>query len=100
MKIFIRPKASLDLDEQALYIAHDNLQAAYQLYDACEKTLKILSKMPQMGHNYPTRKKELIGIRVYAIPGFEKHLIFYMLKKDRLEIIRILYASRDIKNIL
>lgn len=36
-KIFTRPKASSDLDEQALFIAQDNQQAAYQLYEACEQ---------------------------------------------------------------
>ena len=99
-KIFIRPRASMDLDKQALFIAQDNLQAACQLYEACEETLRSLAKMPHIGHTYPARKKELIGIRVYSIPGFKKHLIFYIPKKDRIEIIRILYASKNIKNIL
>ena len=99
-KIFIRPKASSDLDEQALFIAQDNQPAAYQLYEACEHTLSKLAKMPQMGQKYQTTKKQLVGIRFFPISGFEKHLIFYIYHKDRIDVVRILYASRDINKIL
>lgn len=98
-KIFFRPKASSDLDEQALFIAHDNLPAAYQLYEACEQTLNKLAKMPRMGQHYPTREKQLIGIRFFPISGFEKHLIFYIPRKDRIDVLRILYATRDVNRI-
>ena len=99
-KIYIRPKASLDLDEQALFIAQDNQQTAYQFYEACEQTLNKLAKMPQMGQKYPTIKKQLAGIRFFPITEFEKHLIFYLPLKDRIDVIRILYVSRDINKIL
>lgn len=98
-KIFIRPKASLDLDEQALFIAKDNLQAAYRFYGSCDDTLKGLAKMPQMGQRYPTEKKQLAGIRFLPIQGFERHLIFYIPAKDRIDVVRILYATRDIRKI-
>ena len=43
---------------------------------------------------------ELIGIRQKAIKGFEKHLIFYRLIEDGVEIIRVIQGSRNIENIL
>jgi toxin ParE1/3/4 len=100
MKIFVRPKASVDLDEQALFIARDNPRIAYQLYETCEETLKRLAEMPHMGQLYPTTKKRLMGIRFFPIPGFERHLIFYIPLKDRIDIVRILYTTRDITRIL
>ena len=53
-KVLIRPKAMSDLEEQALFIAKDNLQAAYSFYDACGKTFNTLAKMPQSGRRYKT----------------------------------------------
>ena len=100
MKIFVRPKASVDLESQALFIARDNPRIAYQLYEACEETFKRLAKMPYVGQLYPTAKKRLIGVRFFPIPGFEKHLIFYVPREDHIDIIRILYTTRDITRIL
>ena len=62
-KIFIRPRAVLDLDEQAMFIAQDNQQAACQLYAACEQTMARLVQMPHMGQEYQTTNKQLAGIR-------------------------------------
>lgn len=99
-KVFIRPKVSLDLDEQALFISQTNLKIGLELYAACEETFAILAKMPHMGQPYSTRKKQLNGIRFFPIAGFERHLIFYIPRKDRIEVVRILYATRDIQRIL
>ncbi len=100
MKIFVRPKASADLDEQALFIARDNARIAYQLYEACEETFNSLAKMPHMGQLYPTAKKRLMGVRFFPIPGFERHLIFYVPRKDHIDVVRILYTTRDISQII
>ena len=99
-KILIQPKASLDLDKQALFIAKNNLQLAYKFYEACDQAFQQISKMPQLGQRYSTKNKQLAGIRFLPVRGFENHLIFYVSLKSSLEIIRILYATRDIKNIL
>ena len=100
MRIFVRPKASADLEEQALFIARDDLRIASQLYEACERTFSDLVKMPRMGQIYPTAKKQLVGIRFIPVSRFEKHLIFYIPQKDHVDIVRILYATRDIARIL
>jgi toxin ParE1/3/4 len=100
MKIFVRPKASVDLDDQALFIARDNPRIASQFYKTCEETFKRLVKMPRMGQLYPTAKKRLTGIRFFPIPGFERHLIFYVPREDCIDIVRILYTTRDITRIL
>jgi toxin ParE1/3/4 len=99
-RIFIRPKASSDIDEQALFIAKDNLQVAYRFYEACDETFKNLAKMPQMGQRYPTDKKQLNDVRFFPILGFERHLVFYIPAKDKIDIVRILYATRDVHKIL
>jgi len=100
MRIFIRPKASADLESQALFISFDNARMAYQLCEACEETFKRLAKMPHLGQIYPTGKKRLLGIRFFPIAGFERHFIFYVPLKDRIDIVRILYSRQDITRII
>ena len=78
-KVFIRPQAYLDIEDQAVFIAKDNISAAYRLYQACQETFKKLAKMPQMGQQYLTQKKELKGVRVLPVLGFKNHLIFVVL---------------------
>ena len=99
-RIFIRPKASSDLDEQALFIAKDNVEAAYRLYKACEQTLNTLAKMPQMGQKYATGNDQLKGVRFFPIADFRKHLIFYIPTKEKIEVVRILYGTRNVNRIL
>ena len=100
MRIFVRPMASSDLDEQALFISRDNTRSAFQLYEACEDTFKRLAKMPHMGQLYTTAKERLKGIRFFPISGFERHLVFYVPREGHIEIVRILYTMRDINRIL
>lgn len=99
-KIFLRPQASADLDDHALFIACDNLEAAYRLYEACRQTLYQLAQMPEMGQKYPTDKKQLRGVRFFPIAGFRKHLIFYVPGKGKIEVVRVLYATQDINKTL
>ncbi len=99
-KIVIRPLASLDIDEQAVYIAKDNLQYGYRFYESCDQTFLQISKMPQLGQRYSSHNKKILGIRFLPVINFEKHLIFYVVFKNSMEVIRVLYATRDIRKIL
>lgn len=38
-----------------------------------------------------------MDIRVWPIRGFKNHLIFYQVRKGRLEIVRVLHAAQDIE---
>jgi plasmid stabilization system protein ParE len=43
---------------------------------------------------------ELDGIRMWPIPDFPNHLIFYRLIETGVEIVRVLHSARDIALVL
>ena len=59
------------------------------LLDSC----KDLAYSRVFGKDYPETSKEIFGIRV------GQHIIFYsQLKKDKIEVARILHSRMDLKN--
>ncbi|MBD2665483.1 hypothetical protein B6N60_04370 [Richelia sinica FACHB-800] len=99
-RIIIRPKASADLDEQFAYIAQSNLDAALSFFDATRQTFSQIAKLPSIGSVYDISNPRLLGLRKWAIKGFDKHLIFYLPGDDYIEIVRLIHAARDISQIL
>ena len=77
-RIVIRPKASVDLDEQFAYIADSNFDAALSFFDATRQTFSQLARLPGIGSVYNVKNPRLVGLRKWGVRGFEKHLIFYL----------------------
>jgi toxin ParE1/3/4 len=88
------------MDEHAEFIARDNLEAARRFYDVAAQAFEHLAAMPEMGSPRLLRNPAVAGLRLWRIPGFERHLIFYRPIQDGIEIIRVLHAARDIDAIL
>jgi len=99
-RIVIRPRASVDLDEHFSYIAQNNFDAALGFFDAARQTFSQLAQMPGIGSLYNIENLHLVGLRKWAVRGFDKFLIFYLESSDHIEIIRLLHAARDISSIL
>ncbi|MTJ09490.1 MULTISPECIES: type II toxin-antitoxin system RelE/ParE family toxin [unclassified Anabaena] len=99
-RIVIRPKASLDLDEQFAYIAENNFNAALSFFDATRQTFSQLAQLPGIGGIYNAKNPRLVGLRKWGVRGFEKHLIFYLEGDEYIEIVRLIHAARDISQIL
>jgi toxin ParE1/3/4 len=99
-RIVIRPRASFDLDEQFAYIAANNFDAALRFFDAARQTFSQLAQMPGIGSLYNIENPRLVGLRKWAIRGFDKHLIFYVERDECIEIVRLLHAARDLPEIL
>jgi len=51
-----------------------------------------ISKNPDIGRRYDEIDASLLGYRI------EKHIIFYQINENRIEVIRILHAKMDLKN--
>ena len=99
-KIVITPKASQDLDDCFAYISQDNPEIALQFFDSTRLTIAQIARMPGIGGVFVTNNARLQGLRKWAVKDFRKYLIFYIDRDDVVEIVRILYATRDISNIL
>ncbi len=98
--IVITPKASQDLDDCFAYIATDNPEIALRFFDSTRLTIAQIAKMPGIGNVFVTDNNRLQGLRKWAVKDFRKYLIFYIDREEVVEIVRIIYATRDIDRIL
>jgi toxin ParE1/3/4 len=99
-KIVITPKASQDLDDCFAYISQDNPEIALQFFDSTRTTIAQIARMPGIGSMFVTENERLKGLRKWSVKDFRKYLIFYIDRDEIVEIVRILYATRDISDIL
>ena len=56
--------------------------------------------MPRIGAPRPLKNPILVGLRSWAVVGFDDILIFYVVQPDALRVVRVLHGRRDIKRIL
>lgn len=94
--IFRTEAAISDLDEQAKYIQRESPHAAIRFLAAAEAAFQRLAAMPELGQRQEFERRELAGLRVWQVQGFENHLIFYRPVERGIEVIRVLHAARDI----
>ena len=69
-------------------------------FDAARQTFNQLAQNPGIGTVYEVSKPELQDLRKWRVKKFDKYMIFYFHSDDLVEIVRILYAGRDISAIL
>jgi toxin ParE1/3/4 len=99
-KIVITPKASQDLDDCFAYISEDNPEIALRFFDSTRLTIAQIARMPGIGSIFVTENDRLKELRKWSVKDFRKYLIFYIDRDEVVEIVRILYATRDISSIL
>jgi toxin ParE1/3/4 len=98
-RILIHEDASLDLHEHFSYLAQNNRDRAFEFFDAARQTFATLARMPGMGQQHDS-EEDIANIRKWAVKGFKKYLIFYRYDDEVLEILRLIYATRDLEPLL
>ncbi|HEV7506524.1 MAG TPA: type II toxin-antitoxin system RelE/ParE family toxin [Thermoanaerobaculia bacterium] len=93
------PLAESDLDEQALHIAQDSVNAALRFLDAAQAAFDRLHSFPEIGRSREFLHPELKDVRSWPIPKFEKHVVFYRLSGDLVDILRVVHSARDLDRI-
>jgi toxin ParE1/3/4 len=91
-------KSARSLDDllfNADYITQDRPEAGIRFLIACESAFKLIGQHPEMGTDSRQVNRELIGTRKINVPGFRKWWVFYRIKNDKIEIVRILHSSRE-----
>jgi toxin ParE1/3/4 len=68
--------------------------------EAAEKAFLRLLDLPDIGRRRQFRHPDLAGVRSWPVPGFEKHLIFYRLAPQGIQVLRVLHSARDLDAIL
>ena len=87
------PTSEEDLIDIWLYIAEDQPVNADRLLDRLNEAMIKLTEMPKMG----VERSELIkGLRIYPLG---KYILYYRIKDNDLEVVRVLSSSRDIDSI-
>ena len=99
-RILLRPQAPRDIIATALHLAEESPDAARRFLEAVERTIAAVTAMPGIGAPRRYRDPRLEGLRMIAVTGFEKHLVFYRPDEAGIEIVRVLHAARDIQAIL
>jgi toxin ParE1/3/4 len=88
--ITLSPAAYSDAAEIWAYVAENNEAAANRLLVKFEDTFKSLAKYPRLG-----KAVDIVYPGLRFLPE-GNYLIFYRLREERLEIVRILHGARDI----
>lgn len=95
-RVTSRPRAKWDLVEQAYYFAEENPDLADRFLSAAELAFERLAELPLLGKARDFEAPRLTGLRMWPIPGFERHLIFYLPMPGGIEVVRVLHSARDL----
>jgi toxin ParE1/3/4 len=73
---------------------------ALRFVDAVQAAHERISDFPSIGARRYADLPFLEEVRMWAVPDFEKYLIFYLERDNYVDIVRVLHGSRDIPAIL
>ncbi|MDF1762280.1 MAG: type II toxin-antitoxin system RelE/ParE family toxin [Oleibacter sp.] len=93
LRLVKAPKAEADLIDIWLYVAEDQPINADRLLDRLNDAALLIAATPLMGGDRPHLSKD-----IKSFP-FENYILFYRIKPDVLELVRVLSASRDIGSV-
>ena len=100
IRLITTPRAQRDIDEHALFIAGENLDAGLRFLGAIDHARAELVRHPEIGAARRFDSPALSKLRVWPVPRFEHWLIFYRLDDNKLTVVRVLHGARDIPSIL
>ena len=92
-----KPEAEADLIAIGERIAEGSLRAARRFLEAAEKAADFLAEFPEVGGLYESDNPRLSGLRVWPIKRFRRYLILYRPLEDGIELLRVVYGSRDLE---
>ncbi len=95
-----RSPAYQDLRRHAVYLAVEaGAPVATRFLECAEKAFSTLASAPTMGRVRRFPHAEVGELRSWAIPNFERYLIFYRALPGGIEVIRVLHGMRDLDRI-
>lgn len=94
MPVVLRtPRARQDLVDIWSYVASDSAAAADRLLDEINEKCELIAEFPGMG-----RRRDELGASLRSFP-VGSHVIFYRVREDGIEVIRVLHGARDIPSV-
>ena len=98
LRVVQTPESLADIALQADYYAQrENVALAQRFTDAVKTTVRLLATHPWIGKETDYAHPKLAGIRFFLVrKPFDRHLIFYRVCGDLLDIVRIVDGRRDL----
>ena len=96
-KLRFLPLFEYDLNDAVEYIRYDlgNPDAAVRLIDEVEAAIKNRLNNPEAFEQYPSsRKREYPYYRIYV----KNYIVFYVVIDDVMEVRRLIYKKRNMRN--
>ncbi len=95
MRVEKSPRAQRDIDETWLHIAKKNsVSVADEWLSRIDECFRKLSIYPRSG-----RAREDLGHELRSIPEYP-YLILYRVLSDRVQVVRVVHGSRDLKDLI
>lgn len=94
-----KPQAERDIEECFVYIGEENLDIAVYFLVAVEDSIELIGKNPFIGSIREFKDSKISNIRMLLVKDFHSYRIFYTVKDDIVEIIRVLHSARDLPDI-
>ena len=95
-QVVLSEAASQDLQVIIDYLLVEaGVEVATSFLTSWDKCRDHIARFPESGSPRLANRKKLRGVRVWPIPNFP-HLAIYAVMAERVEIARVLHASRDI----
>jgi toxin ParE1/3/4 len=98
--VFVLRQARSDVDEIAMYIAGDRLEAGMRFVRAFDECCARLRLLPFIGRLVRIPGGSATNLRCYHVAGFENWLVFYRTLEDKVHILRVLHGARDVPAVL
>ena len=99
-EVFVRAHARRDILSNAEYLEeHGSAETAQRFLDATQKTFEALARMPKAGALCAFRSPVLRPIRRWPVKDFENWLIFYLARRNGVEIVHLIHGARDIESL-
>ena len=95
-RIKIRPLADQNIDDLAAYLAQADLQAAFHFLDEIHATLAHLATTSSPGSPCEFPSPRYQDLRWWPVRTFKKHIIFFRVIPNGIEIVRVLHGARDL----
>jgi plasmid stabilization system protein ParE len=93
LRLVKAPRAEADLIDIWLYVAEDQPINADRLLDRLNDAALLIADTPEMGVDRSVFSTDLKSFPV------DNYIVFYRVKPDVLELVRVLSSSRDISSV-
>ena len=99
--MLVRPRARRDILSNADYLEeHSGTRTAQRFLAATQSTFESLARTPKAGAPCNFSAPALRQIRRWPVKGFENWLIFYLPRRNGVEIVHLIHGARDIEGLL